>query len=68
MKQTFEEFLNEHVIGMDEINGVSITKDNIEDMFTIWAEGNIQEIIDLAEVWHDLQIRADEKVKLNVEI
>ncbi len=51
--QTFEEFLKDHFIGMDEYGGIPIIKDNFEDLFDKYLEENIQEVIDLAEVWKD---------------
>jgi hypothetical protein len=54
-QQTFEAFLQEHFIGMNEYGGIPIMKDNCEDLFENWLDGNMQEVIDLAEVWLDYQ-------------
>ena len=37
-KETFEEFLQEGFIKLNEVGGVPITKDNCENMFEVWLE------------------------------
>ena len=47
---TFIKFLEEHFIGLNEVDGVPITKENFDDGFDKWlSELENQEIIDLAE-------------------
>ena len=53
-KQTFEEWLEEYFVGLGEVGGMSITKDNCENMFDSWSSQlDVQEVIDLAQKWHD---------------
>lgn len=59
MKQNFEQWLEDRFIGLREIGGMPITKDNCEDMFSGWLEQlDVQELIDFADLF------ADEMVKL----
>ena len=47
--KTFEDFLEQYFIDLDEVDGMPITKDNCESMFEGWLENrDTQEIIDLA--------------------
>ena len=50
MKKTFESWLQDYFIGLREVGGVPIIKDNCEDLFESWLENkDIQEIIDLGD-------------------
>lgn len=47
---TFQQFLEEKFNENDEIGGMSITKDNCEDMLDVWFQNlDVQEIIDFGE-------------------
>ena len=51
-KQSFESYLQEHFISLNEIGGIPITKDNCDDLFENWLEWcDVAEIIELAEKW-----------------
>ncbi len=50
--KTFESWLEERFIEKLEVNGVPITKDNCEDMFSSYLENlDTQEVMDLAQEW-----------------
>lgn len=49
---TFEEFLQEKFDEHDEFDGVSITKDNCDNMFDGWVENlDVQELIDFGQMY-----------------
>ena len=53
-KQSFENYLQEHFISLNEYCGIPITKDNCEELFERWVElsmMDVSEIIELAEKW-----------------
>jgi len=65
MKTTFEDYLKEWFIGLNEYGGVPITKDNCEDLFENYlASLDGEEYIKLAEAFGRIQFLLGERTQL----
>ena len=62
--KNFEQWLEDHFIGLLEMDGMPITKDNCEDLFETWLQKlDIQELIDFGDLYADEKV--EEFKKLN---
>lgn len=61
--KNFELFLQDKFSEFEEIDGIPITKDNCEDLFSNWCESlDAQELIDFGEEHGYEQFREGQKV------
>ena len=60
--QTFEQYIEGYFVGLNEIDGIPITKDNFEDMASRWLEKlEIEDIIKIANLYAKEEVLKAEK-------